>query len=347
MTARNFANVDLKAKIKAASEKARHGFEAAGRGAATAAGHAMKTAGGAVATAGEAIAASGAMATVGGAIAASLSKFHDLALDPEHVTRITSAHHNHGVAIADLMNKLPGELERYGTDAVNNFLNKGHGDASGKHWSHIESRKHHPELAAEAANAIWEDGSTNMSRGTRDMTWPERAHASFDNHVDGLFAAARTTEFWQRTLGNAVEAGIYAAAISAVDQLLIHRDVLVNGCHEQRKATLLSILQTSGLLAAGALPVSIFMAVALMLIPSLTVVMGPLGIIGTAGLGIRLITSAVNNPTQQEKDAIRQLQGYLEQLPVLPLDAARADVGAGIQSAWERARRVKELPGRA
>ena len=148
------------------------------------------------------------------------------------------------------------------------------------------------------------------------MTWQERAHASFDNHVDGLFAAAQTPEFWQRTLGNAVEASIYAAAIAAVDQLLTHRDELVNGSPEHRKATFLSILKTSGLSAAGALPVSIFMAIALMLIPSLTVVMGPLGMIGTAGLGIRLITSVVNNPTQQEKDAIRQLQAYLGQVPV-------------------------------
>ena len=150
------------------------------------------------------------------------------------------------------------------------------------------------------------------------MTWQERAHASFDNHVDGLFAAAQTPEFWQRTLGNAVEASIYAAAIAAVDQLLTHRDELVNGSPEHRKATFLSILKTSGLSAAGALPVSIFMAIALMLIPSLTVVMGPLGMIGTAGLGIRLITSVVSNPTQQEKDAIRQLQGYLGQVPVFP-----------------------------
>ena len=308
MTSRNLANLDLKAKVKAAGEKARQGFEATGKGAATAADHAMKTAGETMAT------ASGA---VGGAIAASLSKFNDLALDPHLVTRITSAHHHHGVAVADLINKLPGELERYGTDAVNNFLNKGYGDASGKHWSHIQSQKYHPELADKASNAIWEDGSTNMGRGAQDMTWQERSHASFDNHVDGLFAAARTPEFWQRTLGNAVEAGIYAAAIAAVDQLLIHRDELVNGSHEQRKATLLSLLKTSGLSAAGALPVSIFMAVALMLIPSLTVVMGPLGMIGAAGLGIRLITSVVNNPTQQEKDAIQQLQGWLE--PVLVL----------------------------
>ena len=298
----------------AASEKARQGFETAGKGAAMAAGQAVKMAG-AIAAAGGA-ATSGAWATAGGAIAASLSKFNDLALDPHLVTRITSAHYNHGVAVADLVNKLPGELERYGTDAVNNFLNKGHGDASGKHWSHIQSQKHHPELADKAANAIWEDGSTNMSRGAQDMTWQERAHASFDNHVDGLFAAAQTPEFWQRTLGNALEAGVYAAAISAVDQLLIHRDDLVNGSHEQRKATLLTIVKTSGLSAAGALPVSIFMAIALMLIPSLTVVMGPLGMIGAAGLGIRLITSVVNNPTQQEKDAIRQLQGWLEPVPV-------------------------------
>ena len=53
----------------------------------------------------------------------------------------------------------------------------------------------------------------------------------------------------------------------------------------ERKERLLQILQTSGLMAAGALPVSVFLAVALMLLPGLAVVMGPLGMIGTAGGG--------------------------------------------------------------
>ena len=41
----------------------------------------------------------------------------------------------------------------------------------------------------------------------------ERVRACADNHLDGLIAAAQTTEFWQRTMGNAVEASVYSAAV--------------------------------------------------------------------------------------------------------------------------------------
>ena len=355
MASWNPAKSHLKAGIQAAKQKSRQGLDLTGKGI-PAAGRVMATAGETMATVGHTVTSTGgvvaqkvnetvkaslvggAIATAGGSLVASLSKWNDLPLNLGDLplnslpTRIRSAVGNYGIDKADAIARLPGELEKYGTDAVNNFLNKGHGDVNGKHWSHIKSQKNHSELVSEASNAIWEDGSTNMSRGANDMTWQERLHASFDNHVDGLFAAAQTAEFWQRTLGNALEAGAYAAAIAAVDQLLIHRDVLTNGTDEQRKATLLSILRTSGLLATGALPVSVFMAVALMLIPSLTVVMGPLGVIGTAGLGIRLVTSVVNNPTQQEREVIRNVQGYLEQLPLPSL--TKAAKGKRLARSW-------------
>ena len=64
-----------------------------------------------------------------------------------------------------------------------------------------------------------------------------------------------------------MEASVYSAAIAAVDQLLVHRDELINGSTAARQALLVKILQTSGLMAAGALPVSAFLAVALMLVP--------------------------------------------------------------------------------
>ena len=145
------------------------------------------------------------------------------------------------------------------------------------------------------------------------MSWLERIRASADNHLDGLIAAAQTPEFWQRTLGNAVEASAYAAAIAAVDQLLEHRDALINGTDAERQALLLQILQTSGLMAAGALPVSLVLAIALMLVPGLSLVMGPLGLLGSAGLGLRLLSSAVRNPSRQERQAMAQLQGLLRQ----------------------------------
>lgn len=252
------------------------------------------------------------LAVAAGTMAASLSELNNFGVDPQLISRITSAASNHGVSAADLLAKLPGELEHYGTAAVDAFL-KG-GDALGKHWSHIESQFNAPHRAADAANGIWEDGTVNIGRNATDMSWLERVRASADNHLDGLIAAAQTPEFWQRTLGNAVEASVYSAAITAVDQLLVHRDELINGSVEARKERLLQILQTSGLMAAGALPVSVFLAVALMLVPGLAVVMGPLGVIGSAGLGLRLITSAVRNPSQQERRAVQRLQGMLQEL---------------------------------
>jgi hypothetical protein len=253
-----------------------------------------------------------ALAVVAGTVAASLSELNNVGVDPQLISRMTSTASNHGVAAADLLAKLPGELEYCGTAAIDVFLRGG--DALGKHWSHIESQFNAPHRAADAANGIWEDGSVNISRGSSDMNWLERIQASTDNHLDGLIAAAQTPEFWHRTLGNAVEASAYSAAITAVDQLLVHRDQLLNGTAEDRKERLLQILQTSGLMAAGALPVSAFLAVALMLVPGLAVVMGPLGVIGSAGLGLRLITSAVRHPSQQERQVVQQLQGLLQEL---------------------------------
>lgn len=244
-----------------------------------------------------------------GAVAASLSELNNIGIDPQMISRLSSAANNHGVAAADLLSKLPGDLEQFGSAVVDRFLNTG--DSLGKHWSHIESQANAPHRSSDPTNAIWEDGSVNVSRGASDMSWTERVQTSFDNHFDGLIAAAQTPEFWQRTLGNAMEASVYAAAITAVDQLLIHRDELINGTVEVRRERLIQILQTSGLMAAGALPVSVFLALALMLVPGLTLVMGPLGLIGTAGLGFRLISSAVNNPSKQELQLVQKLQGLL------------------------------------
>lgn len=251
------------------------------------------------------------LAVAGGSVAASLSELNNFSVDPELISRISSAVGNHSVTASDLIARLPGELEHYGTAAVDAFLRGG--DALGKHWSHIESQANAPHRAAEAANGIWEDGTANIGRSSADMNWLERIKGGADNHLDGLIAAARTPEFWQRTLGNAVEASVYSAAITAMDQLLVHRDELINGTADARRERLVQILQASGLMAAGALPVSVFLAVALMLVPGLTVVMGPLGVIGTAGLGLRLLSSAVRNPSQQEKQAVRYLQGLLQE----------------------------------
>ena len=251
--------------------------------------------------------------TIGvGAISATLNRLGDIPFEPSQITQIQNAVTNHGITVADAVKALPDELTKYGTQVVEQFL-KG-GDANGKQWSHIESQTNNPERAADTTNAVWEDGSTNMSRGSRDMTSQERVGASFDNHLDAFLTTVRTQEFWQRTLGNAFEASVYAAALTAIDMLLIHRDELLNATTERKKEILIDILKNSGLMAAGALPVSVFLAVALLVIPGLSVVMASLGVVASVGLSIRLISSLANNPSQQEKDLLNTVQGHLQGL---------------------------------
>ena len=49
--------------------------------------------------------------------------------------------------------------------------------------------------------------------------------------------------------------------------LLLHRDELLNASTDRKKEVVIEILKKSGLIAAGALPVSVFLAVALLVIP--------------------------------------------------------------------------------
>lgn len=247
-----------------------------------------------------------------GTISASLSQIADIPFDADQISRITNAVRKYKVEQTDAVMALPQELTKYGTEVVDQFL-KG-GDPSGKQWSHIESQANRPDLISDPNNAIWEDGSMNMSRGRRDMTTQERVVASFDNHMDAFLTTVRTQEFWQRTLGNAFEASAYAAAITALDMLLIHRDDLLNASTDRKKEIMVEILKNSGLMAAGALPVSVFLAVSLMLIPGLSILMAPLGIIGSVGLSIRMITSLVNNPSQQERKLLSAVQGHMQGL---------------------------------
>lgn len=247
-----------------------------------------------------------------GNISASLSQIADIPFDADQISRITNAVRKYKVEQTDAVMALPQELTKYGTEVVDQFL-KG-GDPSGKQWSHIQSQANRPDLVSDPNNAIWEDGSVNMSRGRRDMTTQERVGASFDNHMDAFLTTVRTQEFWQRTLGNAFEASAYAAAITALDMLLIHRDDLLNASTDRKKEIMVEILKNSGLMAAGALPVSVFLAVALMLIPGLSILMAPLGIIGSVGLSIRMITSLVNNPSQQERNLLSAVQGHMQGL---------------------------------
>ena len=247
-----------------------------------------------------------------GVVGASLSRLNDIPFDASQVTRIKSAMANHGITAADAVKALPDELTKLGTDAVDQFLKSG--DSQGKQWSHIESQKSNPKLASDPSNAIWEDGTTNISRNSRNMSVTERVTASFDNHFDAFLTTVRTQEFWQRTLGNAFEASVYAAAIKALDMFLIQRDELINGTNQRKQEILMDILKQSGLMAAGALPVSVFLAVLLLMLPGLSLVMAPLGLLGGVGLSLRLVTSLVNNPSKQEQDLLSSIQGYMKGL---------------------------------
>ena len=242
--------------------------------------------------------------------AASLTKRNDLPFNWEDIDRIVNATKSHSISGFEYVNKLPGELERFGSAAVEAYV-KG-GDKLGKHWSHIKSQKNSPELADDASNAILEDGTVNVTRGSRDMTMGERVEASIDNHLDGFKAIYTSPEFWERTLGNAFETGVYAMAIAAVDQLLIKREELLNGNNEKRKIIIKEILQNSGLVGAGSLPVSVFLGICLTLVPGLATVLGPIGLLAGAKIGWRLSLSAIQNPTKQEKIAISNVQDFLK-----------------------------------
>jgi hypothetical protein len=248
-------------------------------------------------------------AVCAGTFAAWLTPLNDFAINPAAVAKIQSAVRNHGISAQGAIAALPGELEKYGTAATDAFLRGG--DKVGKDWSHIKSQFHRPDLASDPANAIWEDGTVNRARGKADMSTAERFGASFDNHLDGLIAAAQTPEFWLRTLGNAVESAVYAACIAAVQQTLVHRDELINASEERRKQLVRQILRTSGVTALGALPTSVVLALIVAVVPGVEAVLIPLGIVGLVGLGVRLIMAVARHPSRQEIQAIAALQKVL------------------------------------
>ena len=246
-----------------------------------------------------------AISTTGmAAIAASLTRLNDIPFDVKQVQQIIDTARRYQIDKMDVVKALPDEVTKYGTKFVEEYL-------KGKDWSHIESQKNNSARASDPINAIWEDASKNRSRGSQDMSNSARVQASIENHFDAVLTAVRTQEFWQRTLGNAFEAGVYAAALTALDMFLIQRDELINGTNERKQEILIDILKQSGLMAAGALPVSVFLAILLLMLPGLSAVMTPLGLLGGAGLALRLVTSLVNNPTKQEKDCLASIRGYM------------------------------------
>ena len=92
------------------------------------------------------------------------------------------------------------------------------------------------------------------------MELQERGGAG--NHIDALLTTICKEEFWQRTHRNALEASVYTAASKALKMLLVSRDELLNATTERKKGIMIDILESSGLMAACALSISVFPAVA-------------------------------------------------------------------------------------
>ena len=120
----------------------------------------------------------------------------------------------------------------------------------------------------------------------------------------------------QQLVGHAINAAASATVIAAVDQVLVHRDALINGSPSERQFILLTILKTSGVVGAGAIPLTLTLTLALTLMPGLSVVLGPLGLLGSSGAGLRLLSSAFNHPSRQELEAMEKVLGHLQGLIV-------------------------------
>jgi len=69
---------------------------------------------------------------------------------------------------------------------------------------------------------------------------------SFNNHCDAFLITVKSKGLWQKTLGNAFEASVYAAVLAALDMFLIHRDELINGDNQIKKKYCLKFLQRAG-----------------------------------------------------------------------------------------------------
>lgn len=55
------------------------------------------------------------------------------------------------------------------------------------HLSHILPQSEYPELADDWSNIIPEDPTSNLARGSAEMTWLEHAQAVVDANLDALW----------------------------------------------------------------------------------------------------------------------------------------------------------------
>ena len=74
----------------------------------------------------------------------------------------------------DLFPKIPGGVRLLGEGATLEYLDK-------HHVSHIRSVKHHPELAAQPPNLVFEPKEWNLARGSNDMTLVDKSKVRLYN----------------------------------------------------------------------------------------------------------------------------------------------------------------------
>ena len=74
----------------------------------------------------------------------------------------------------DLFSKIPAGVRLAGEGATLEYLDK-------HHVSHIRSVKHHPELAAQPPNLVFEPKTLNLARGSNDMTIVDKSKVRLYN----------------------------------------------------------------------------------------------------------------------------------------------------------------------
>lgn len=200
------------------------------------------------------------------------------------------------LSISDLKKNLPSPLNGSFSDnlIVRDFLKD-------KDWSHIKSQSQHPDLATDPRNGFIENSKVNRSRGARDVTKTERVRATIDNAFEARKRLLTSPRVWRRLLGSSAQSALITAAIRAVEQLLIHRNDLINGSNEQRIDILNRILRDCGMETVNTFIIALIFGVAVIICPpletALALVAGP----GTVFYVADLIRVAIANPSRQEK----------------------------------------------
>ena len=107
---------------------------------------------------------------------------------------------------------VPVFIRNLGDDAVVKFF-------KGKHASHIKSVKHHPQLANNAQNIIWEFAKKNLQRGSNDMTRKEQLIAVTINSRDATAIVAVQT--LKGSLKGTVQSVLVELPTSSAENLIL------------------------------------------------------------------------------------------------------------------------------